>query len=117
MLAAEEPNYINSLSSKYYSVSVNARAFSVAEREWIETHDTLRIGYLENYMPYSDTDKNGQVSGMVNEIIPAMLKGLNLQDIKVTYKGYRSYDDMISDMGSGAIDVSFPVGGGLYYSE
>ncbi|MBP5162421.1 MAG: transporter substrate-binding domain-containing protein, partial [Spirochaetales bacterium] len=117
MLAAEEPNYINSLSSKYYSVSVNARAFSVAEREWIETHDTLRIGYLENYMPYSDTDKNGQVTGMVSEIIPAMMNGLNLQDIKVTYKGYRSYDDMISDMGRGVIDVSFPVGGGLYYSE
>nr|MCR5338761.1 hypothetical protein [Lachnospiraceae bacterium] len=27
MLAAEEPNYLSSLSAKYYSLSVNAKAF------------------------------------------------------------------------------------------
>ncbi len=117
LLASDEPNFISSLSSKYYSISVNSRAFSASEREWIDTHKTLRVGYLEDYLPYSDTDKNGQVTGMVSELIPAMLKGLNLQDIEVTFKGYRRYDDMISDMSIGAIDVSFPVGGGLYYSE
>ena len=117
MLAVDEPNFISSLSSKYYSISVNSRAFSDSEREWIDTHKTLRVGYLEDYLPYSDTDKNGQVTGMISEIMPAMLEGLNLQDLEVTYKGYHSYDDMISDMASGAIDVSFPVGGGLYYSE
>ena len=47
MLAAEEPNYISSLSTKYYPVSFTARAFSAAERKWMETHDTLRVGYLE----------------------------------------------------------------------
>ncbi len=117
MLETEEPNYINTLSSKYYSISVNAKAFSASERDWIESHDMLRVGYLEDYLPYSDTDKNGQVTGMVSEIVPAILKGLNLQNIAVSFKGYRSYDDMIADMGNGSIDVSFPVGGGLYYSE
>ena len=116
-LAAEEPNYINSLSTKYYSLSVNARAFSTAEREWLESHSTLRVGYLENYLPYSDTDKSGQVTGMVRELVPAMLSGMNIQGISVSYKGYRSYDDMVSDIGAGSIDVAFPVGGGLYYSE
>lgn len=32
LLAAEEPNYLNSLRAKYYSVSVTARAFSQADR-------------------------------------------------------------------------------------
>ena len=41
LLAAEEPNYLDSLSTKYYSVSVTARAFSAAEREWIALHSTL----------------------------------------------------------------------------
>ena len=44
-LASEEPNYLNTLKSKYYSVSVTARAFSQVEREWMNTHDTLRVGY------------------------------------------------------------------------
>ncbi len=59
LLATEEPNYLNSLSTKYYSLSVNAMAFSAAEREWMDTHDTLHVGYLKNYLPYSDTDAGG----------------------------------------------------------
>jgi len=117
LLAAEEPNYLNSLSAKYYSVSVTARAFSQAERDWMNTHDTLRIGYLENYLPYCDTDDQGEVTGIVRDVIPALLKSVELQDVTVIYTGYKSYDDMITGIGKGEIDVAFPVGGGLYYSE
>ncbi len=117
LLAAEEPNYLNSLSTKYYSVSVNARAFSAAEREWMEGHDALNVGYLENYLPYSDTDSRGEVTGMVKDLIPEILKALSIPDISVSYRGYKNYDDMLADVTAGRIDVAFPVGGGLYYSE
>ena len=60
LLAAEEPNYLNSLRAKYYSVSVNAKAFSQTEREWMDTHTTLSVGYLDHYLPYSDTDDQGK---------------------------------------------------------
>ena len=117
LLAAEEPNYLNSLSAKYYSVSVTARAFSQAERDWMNSHTTLHVGYLENYLPYSGTDGQGKVTGIVKDIIPDILKALQAPDITVTFSGYKSYDDMIADMNTDAIDVAFPVGGGLYYSE
>ena len=117
LLASEEPNYLNSLSAKYYSVSVTARAFSQAEREWMNTNHTLQVGYLENYLPYSDTDTQGNVTGIVGDIIPALLSSLGIDDMAVTYKGYKSYDDMIKGINSEEIDVAFPVSGGLYYSE
>ena len=117
LLAAEEPNYLNSLSAKYYSVSVTSRAFSQAERDWMDTHHTLQVGYLENYLPYSDTDQQGNVTGIVKDIIPDILSSLGMNSISVTYKGYRSYDDMIAGINSGEMDVAFPVSGGLYYSE
>ena len=117
MLSAEEPNYLNSLSAKYYSVSVTARAFSRTERDWMDTNHTLQVGYLENYLPYSDTDLQGNVTGIVKDIIPDILSSLGMNNVAVTYKGYRSYDDMIAGINSGEIDVAFPVSGGLYYSE
>ena len=116
-LGIEEPNYLNSLSSKYYSVSVTARAFSAVEREWLETHNKLSVGYLENYLPYSSTDEQGKVTGLVKDIIPEILEALGASGIAVTYRGYKSYDEMIADISTGTIDVAFPVGGGLYYSE
>ncbi len=117
LLAAEEPNYLNSLRAKYYSVSVNAKAFSQTEREWMDSHTSLRMGYLDHYLPYSDTDGQGNVTGIVKDILPEILKNLGLENITVTYKGYTNYDDMVAGIGEGEIDAAFPVGGGLYYSE
>ena len=116
-LAEEEPNFLYSLSAKYYPASITARAFSEAELEWISSHDTLHIGYLEKYLPYSDTDKQGQVIGLIKDYIPDLLEGLGIGDLNVTYTGYEKYDDMIAAMNAGEIDTAFPVGGGLYYSE
>ena len=116
-LSVDEPDYINTLRTKYYPVSVSGMAFSTAEQEWLNTHDSLCVGYLKNYLPYCDTDKNGNVTGLLKDVIPKILSGLGREDIKVTYKGYESYDEMIDDVNAGIIDVAFPVGGGLYYSE
>ena len=117
LLAAEEPNYINTLRAKYYSVSVTARAFSQAEREWMNTHSTLHVGYLDHYLPYSDTDGQGRATGIVKDIVPAILETLGMQDMTVIYSGYTSYDDLVAGVRTGEIDAAFPVGGGLYYSE
>ena len=117
LLAAEEPNYLSSLSTKYYSISVKARAFSQTERDWMDTHTTLHIGYLDNYLPFSDTDEKGDVNGAVKDIVPAILDAIGSPDIAVTYSGYHSYDDMIAGINSGEIDAAFPMGGGLFFSE
>ena len=116
-MAAEEPNFLNSLRARYYGVSVKARAFSEKEREWIAAHDTLHIGYLEHYLPYSDTDRQGQVTGLIRDYMPDLLKALGIDHIAITYSGFSSYDNMIAAMSAGEIDAAFPVGGGLYYSE
>ena len=117
LLAADEPNYLNSLRAKYYPVSFTSRAFSRAEREWMDTHQSLNVGYLKNYLPYSDTDSQGNVTGVIKDLIPDIMNALGIPETEIIFKGYQSYDDMIADMASGVIDVAFPVGGGLYYSE
>ena len=57
------------------------------------------------------------MTGIVKDIIPEILDTLGMQNITVEYTGYKSYDDMITGINTGEIDVAFPVGGGLYYSE
>ena len=116
-LMIEEPNYINSLSIKYYSASISSRSMSTEEKEWLRNNQELRVGYLNHYLPYSDTDKNGEVTGLVGELLPKMLKELGVEELRVTYQGYDNYDDMIAAMSAEQIDLAFPVGGGLYYSE
>ncbi len=116
-LILEEPNYINSLRIRYYSKSISSRFLSEMENEWLAKNHSLRVGYLNNYLPYSDTDKDGNVTGMIHELIPEIIASLEIKDLHVTYTGYDKYTDMISDVRNGKLDVVFPVGGGGYFSE
>ena len=116
-LAANEPNYINSLRSRYYPVSISSRAFSAAEKQWLSEHDELRVGYLNHYLPYSDTDDSGNVTGIIRDAVPRMFEELGISRVSISFIGYDSYDRMISALSDGEIDTAFPVGGGLYYSE
>lgn len=117
LLAAEEPQFISSLQSKYYSSSVSGTAFSEEEREWIRENNSLRVGYLNNYLPYSATGSDGEATGIVRDVFPAIFGELSVPAPQIFYTGYDSYDSMIGAVASGQIDVCFPVGGGLYYSE
>lgn len=117
MISAEEPNYINTLRSKYYSLSVSSHAFSKAEKDWIKTHNSIHVGYLNKFLPMSDTDKDGNANGLVKDMVPMILDKVGASKVEVNYRGYDNYDDMIDDMSSGEIDLAFPVGGGLYYLE
>jgi len=116
-IGVNEPNYINSLRRKYYPVSIFSRAFSAVERQWLLEHAELRVGYLNNYLPYSGTDASGEATGLVSDIVPRLWEELAPGSLDILYFGFDSYDEMIASLGSGEIDTAFPVGGGLYYSE
>ena len=116
-MAVAEPNFVNSLRMKYYPSTLSSRSLSASEKDWIKQHNTLKVGYIDNYLPYSDKDRNGAATGVVRELIPLMLEKLNLSYITVSYVDFENYDDMIAAVNADEIDVAFPVGGGLFFSE
>ncbi|MBR1919303.1 MAG: transporter substrate-binding domain-containing protein [Spirochaetales bacterium] len=117
LLRTEEPNFQNLLSIRYYSASINARAFSAREKQWMKENSKLRVGYLDDYLPYSDLDSSGTVTGLVSDLMPKLLEELGIRSLSVYYVEFSSYDEMIEALNSDVIDVAFPVGGGMYYAE
>lgn len=117
LLNKDEPNFLNALHAKFFPFSVSSRAFSDAEKEWIASHKNLKVGYLNNYLPYSDMDETKNVTGIVKELFPEIFNRLGIKDMEISYTAYNSYSQMISAVTLGEVDVIFPVGGGIYYSE
>lgn len=117
-LLDEEPAYLNDLYNKYYPQTVSSRTFSQADLGYLKSLNRLRIGYLNNYLPYCDTDSNGNLTGLLKDMFPMHLKRVGLADrIAINYKAYDTFSDMLADLRNDEIDVAFPVGGGLYFSE
>lgn len=116
-LLTENPGYLSLLRNKYYSSTLSSRAYTKSESEWILSHKTLKVGYLNDFLPFSDTDKDGNVSGIISELIPNLFEEMNLNGIDYEFIGYDKYDDIVEALAGDKIDVGFPLGGGLYFSE
>lgn len=91
--------FLNELKNKYSSdTSVNVY-LSDKELQWIENRNSITIGYLKNYLPYCDEDKDGEVTGLVSEIIPAIFSSLpGSYNLEFIYKSYDSHEDLFAGL-------------------
>lgn len=110
-----EPYFENKL---YDDAGKNNNELYEDEIEWVNNNHNIKIGYLSDYLPYCDKDKNGNVNGLIKDIIPAMFKKLYIQDkVTVEYICYDGYEQMVKALNDKSIDIMFPSGGGMYYAE
>lgn len=116
-LYKENQNYISDLSRKWFKRTVFTSALSPEERQWLEKHHTFRVGYLNHYLPYCDTDANGEVTGVVKDLVPEIFKALGYTDIDVQYKGYETGVDLTRALQNNDIDVIFPALSNYWITE
>ena len=110
-LQAEDPLLLGALRMKHYPGTLADATPSSAEKAWLASHRKLRVGCLKNYLPYSDADAKGQVSGMVRDLVAGMLQRLGATGLETSFRAYPSYGDMTAALAKGEIDAAFPVSG------
>ncbi|SFA96960.1 diguanylate cyclase (GGDEF) domain-containing protein [Acetitomaculum ruminis DSM 5522] len=90
------------------------------KNRWVKNHDTITIGYLDDYSPFTDVRKrfgeDDKVSdaayGIFIDIIKYSFKKLNIYDYykedEIIYQSYESFEEMVSDLKKGKIDLMAP---------
>ena len=118
IINGQDSLYLDTLRNKYSADTSVSVFLSRQEQEWMQNHPAITVGYLNNYMPYSDTDRDGNITGLVADLIPDLfhsLPGNYHPDIK--YQRFDSHDQMIQALRDGKVDFVFPVGGEIPYAE
>lgn len=118
LIRESNPYFTQSLQIKYFkNTAVNA-AFSNSESTWIKAHKSIRVGYLNGYLPYSGNDSEGNHSGVITDIMNEWQGELGLTErLQIEYVPYLKYQDMITALQSGEVDVAFPVHDSIWNSE
>lgn len=116
-LYKENQNYINDLSKKWFKRTVFTTSLSKEERQWLADNSSLRVGYLNHYLPYSDTDANGEVTGVVKDVVTEIFKSLGYTVINVDYKGYDTGEALTKALQEHEIDVMFPAFSNYWITE
>lgn len=93
-------------------------SLSSEEKKWITDHKVITVGYKDNFLPFCDADEKGNVTGIVKDIFPELLKIVGIKDeLEIRYAGYNDYRKMIDELHEGKIDVIFPVESDIDFGE
>lgn len=118
LINVQDTVFLADLKNKYSADTSVSVFLSKQEKEWMDKHPEVRVGYLEDYLPYSDTDDDGSVQGLVKDALTDIFIRLpGDYEPDMVYTGYTSQADMLEALKSSEVDIVFPIGGVMPYAE
>lgn len=113
-----EPDFMRFLQYNNYNETESTKNFTKQELEWLKNNKLLKVGYLDDYMPYCTSNKNGEPKGLLVEVLNSIIKNLDLTEkLTVTYKPFKNSDEMIKSLDSKEIDIIFPINNAIWHNE
>jgi len=101
--------FFTRLQERYFSETVLSHNLTLEEKNWIANHKVLRVGFFDNYLPFSALDKNGNPTGACIEVVREIIRKLKLEDeLKVEFICYRDQRAGYKAAESGEVDVMLP---------
>ena len=114
---ADDVAFTENLYKKYFDPRQDS-TLTEEELTWLAEKGELKIGYLNSYIPYSDTDEAGNPTGIVVDVVQQIIKELGIEDqVSAAFRGYDNYDKLLVDLQKGELDLAFPCSGNLWYAE
>lgn len=85
------------------------------DKEWLESKGEIKVGYIDNTLPYSSWNKNnGEVTGLLSKFVSHMKERYNAEFKPVRFSSYKKMAEALSQ---GEIDTAFPVYGSYWVAE
>lgn len=95
--------------------SASSAGLDAVEKEWLSQKKELKIGYMNNALPYSTKNKkDGKMIGLLSKFIEHMKERYNTTLKPVNFNSYESLAKALND---GKIDVAFPIYGSYWIAE
>lgn len=118
LLNSLDRSFLADLQSRYAVDTAVNSYLTPDEQEWASAHQTLTIGYLNNYLPYSSTELDGTPTGMLVEIVPSILDRMpGSWSPELEYRSFDDQADLVEALKNGEVDLAFPVGGETWFAE
>lgn len=95
--------------------SAASAGLNAEDKEWLQDKTELKVGYIDDTLPYSDWDPNtNDLVGLLNTFISHMK---NRYDVTFEPVKFDSYAEMAQALQQGEIDTAFPVYGSYWIAE
>lgn len=118
-ITLHDPLFIDTLQTKYFHHTTTTDSLNDEELDWVFAHDHLRLGYLNDYIPFCATDTEGNPTGLFKDVSEQIIHSLNItnDNLIIDYIAYDSYNDMLKGLQEEEVDVIFPLYNSLWHAE
>ena len=108
----------DAMRNKYSAETTVSVFLSRQERDWMDAHSEVHVGYVDDYLPYSDMTDDGVADGLISQIVPDLFEALpSNYSPEIVYHGYVSQTAMLEGLRNGDVDFVFPVNQEQWYAE
>lgn len=104
----ENTYYNQQLYEKYLSNGGAKQYLSAGEKAWLSDHDTIRVGYQDNYLAFCAADENGQLTGALKDYLDYASNCLENAHLFFEATAYPSAGAAMDALRAGEIDCMFP---------
>ncbi len=68
----------------------------------------LRVGCVDDYLPYCDVDEEGQATGLMTDVLDGIFEAVDTDQVPdIQYRVYGSYKELVDAVRSGEVDLAF----------
>ncbi len=113
----ENKHYSEQLTAKYLQNSGTNLYLTVDEREWLEAHGPIRVGFQDNYLAFCAADQDGKLTGALKDYLD-FASGV-LQNASPTFEAvvYPTASAAMEAVRNGDVDCMFPANLSDYDAE
>ena len=105
----ENKYYNQQLHEKYLRSANTDRYLTTKEKEWLDKHGPIRVGYQDNYLAFCAKDENtGELTGALKDYLA--YASTSLENVHLNFKAisYPTAAAAIQAVKKGEVDIMFP---------
>ena len=106
------------LTEKYNKASQVNSFLTSEEKEWLNSHGTIRVGYRDDFLPYcNQDDETGKLTGALSDYLKFAETSEKNASLSFETKSYTNTEAGLKDLAAGEIDCYFPINFSSYDGE
>ena len=109
-LISVNPYILQELRYKNFGGELLGSNPTEGELQWLRAHPVINVGYIDDYLPYSDLNEDGETEGLVIDALTSAFEALNIPEVpEMQFTAYKGYEEIAAALKNGEIDLAFPI--------
>ena len=117
-LLEDSRDFNQQMTEKYNKASAVNSFLTAEEKEWLSSHGTIRVGYRDDFLPFSDLDNgSGALTGALADYLSFAETAEKNAQLSFEPRAFASTEAALQALVNGEVDCVFPVNLSAYDGE